>query len=249
MTTENNTWCGQGAYYDGEKTDHFASLGVTSVLMLKPQKIYSTAGILPCRSTPYSKLLYERVSKDLPEKCPTPCRPPNFYLCNFKSIEPLPICKNVTEESCFNEVKEEASRSILVLPCMKLQYKFEASLYPSKKQDRTRIELKWVQPGWVWVKVEYLLYDFLQMISAIGGTLGLCIGFSFKELSGVIFRYLALGINRLLNKDHNQSVTLKKRCGRRTKQKCSFSKQKCSAKLLSHEVRLMALEKSLEHQK
>ena len=43
---------------------------------------------------------------------------------------------------------------------------------------------------------EYLVYDMIAMISAIGGTMGLCIGFSFTEFS---FATLKLMENIVIN--------------------------------------------------
>ena len=56
-----------------------------------------------------------------------------------------------------------------------------------------------MSPARVKVKQEYLIYDTVSMISAIGGTLGLCIGFSFREVSGVVLGYMEVGINRILS--------------------------------------------------
>ena len=38
------------------------------------------------------------------------------------------------------------------------------------------------------VNEEYLIFDAVAMISAIGGTLGLCIGFSFMDFAAVLGR-------------------------------------------------------------
>ena len=40
------------------------------------------------------------------------------------------------------------------------------------------------------VKEEYLIYDMVSMISAIGGTMGLCVGFSFRECIDILLDYL-----------------------------------------------------------
>ena len=37
---------------------------------------------------------------------------------------------------------------------------------------------------------EYLVYDMIAMISAIGGTMGLCIGFSFTEFARITIGFL-----------------------------------------------------------
>ena len=45
----------------------------------------------------------------------------------------------------------------------------------------------------VTVKEEYVIYDAVAMISAIGGTMGLCIGFSFLDLARLCLEYLEDG--------------------------------------------------------
>ena len=50
------------------------------------------------------------------------------------------------------------------------------------------------------------------MIGAVGGTMGLCIGFSFREVSGVLFRYIGIGIKKVQNVSatNDASVVIKK---------------------------------------
>ena len=55
--------------------------------------------------------------------------------------------------------------------------------YQNREKDEARFELWFTKPIKVKVKEEYLIYDFVSMIGAIGGTLGLCIGFSFLDLT------------------------------------------------------------------
>ena len=52
-------------------------------------------------------------------------------------------------------------------------------------------------PKTVSVDEEYLIYDLVAMIGAIGGTLGLCIGFSFFDSCGFIISYLEQGFEKL----------------------------------------------------
>ena len=51
-------------------------------------------------------------------------------------------------------------------------------------------------PKTVSVNEEYLIYDFVAMISAVGGTMGLCIGFSFFDFCGFILSYLEKGMEK-----------------------------------------------------
>ena len=47
------------------------------------------------------------------------------------------------------------------------------------------------------VHVEYLIYDLVAMISAIGGTMGLCIGFSFFDFCCFILSFLEKGVQKI----------------------------------------------------
>ena len=51
------------------------------------------------------------------------------------------------------------------------------------------------EPPVIKVHEEYLLYDMVAMISAIGGTMGLCIGISFYNISGILLKRIEIGIN------------------------------------------------------
>ena len=47
------------------------------------------------------------------------------------------------------------------------------------------------------VKEEYLIYDLETLISAIGGTMGLCIGFSFDDFSNLVLTYLRMAYDKV----------------------------------------------------
>ena len=85
-------------------------------------------------------------------------------------------------KTCFHNVLKTAERSILDRPCTKIQYKFkhtssqyemdEDSLIP---QNVARFIL-YFSSGLMEVREQYIIFDAVAMVSAIGGTLGLCIG-------------------------------------------------------------------------
>ena len=52
-------------------------------------------------------------------------------------------------------------------------------------------------PPLVIVKEEYVIYDAIAMIGAIGGTMGLCIGFSFMDCIGVVMNMIEKEIDKL----------------------------------------------------
>ena len=58
--------------------------------------------------------------------------------------------------------------------------------------------MRFLAPPRVVVYEEYLDYDLVAMISAIGGTLSLFIGFSFRDLAHFFLKYIERGVNHIL---------------------------------------------------
>ena len=69
--------------------------------------------------------------------------------------------------------------------------------------------MQFSNPPKVRVKEEYLLFDMVTMISAIGGTMGLCIGFSFGDITkwmiGIIERGFNMVHSRILDRPGKES--------------------------------------------
>ena len=107
------------------------------------------------------------------------------------------------ERACFETVAKRVHQSIPSTPCTRLDYAWlEREDYPiwnkqglQENHTVTYLLLRG-SPKRVSVDEEYLIYDFVAMISAIGGTLGLCIGFSFFDFCGFILSHLELGIEK-----------------------------------------------------
>ena len=54
------------------------------------------------------------------------------------------------------------------------------------------------------VREEYLVYGTLNFISSVGGTFGLCVGFSFYNLVNVIIGWILNGMEQLTNGKSNK---------------------------------------------
>ena len=50
--------------------------------------------------------------------------------------------------------------------------------------------------GVMQVREQFVIFDAVAMVSAIGGTLGLCIGFSFSDLASFLFKMIEACIQR-----------------------------------------------------
>ena len=70
----------------------------------------------------------------------------------------------------------------------------------NSQPNKITFYLRMGYPKKVKVHEEYLIYDMLAMISAVGGTMGLCIGFSFNDFCCFILKYLELGVYSIQRK-------------------------------------------------
>ena len=199
LTTENNSWCGSG-YHDGEVLDVFTELGENNAILLKPKKhIYLEE---TCRETPFNAFLYKEISKTI-RQCDVPCRIPNYWLCKYMAaVEDLPICKTRAEKQCYVNVLNEARKNIPLKPCTSLEYERTNTLWPHPNKNEAMIEIKFESPPVVKVKEEFLIFDMVAMISAIGGTMGLCVGFSFREIFGCLCQWIELALRIFKDKNN-----------------------------------------------
>ena len=156
-----------------------------------------------CQRKSPNIILLEKITKQLPKKCAYPCHwnTSKWSLGKTmnKIIAHLPVCRNIEEENCMldvaNEVQNQPS-NIDMKQCTRLQYAgITNRLIDNQQSDQVVYDIVFATPVKVNVKEEYLIYDGVAMISAIGGTLGLCIGFSFYNLASFFTGWLE---NRLL---------------------------------------------------
>ena len=86
--------------------------------------------------------------------------------------------------------------NIQLKPCTRVDYKTIKSTQklPELYGNMAFFSLAYPEPPVIKVHEEYLLYDMVAMISAIGGTMGLCIGISFYNISGILLSWIEIGI-------------------------------------------------------
>ena len=210
LTPKNNSFCGLG-YYDGEEKDVFTKGGQEITINMSPLKFAFNRDTDKCRIVPYNEILYDKLSQRISKRCSKPCRYPNYWLCSYmKKLENLPICQDENELKCYTTVTDEIKETLSnqLKPCTKLQYKYESSMWLGNKNE-LNVVIKFPSPPIVKTKQEYLIYDLVSMISAIGGTMGLCIGFSFRECSSFILNCLEQTINRFKGPNDERVIWVK----------------------------------------
>ena len=211
LSPPNNSWCGV-EYHDGEVQDSFTRGGEELKISVSPEKVIVNQGNDECRDLPYNEIFYETMSERISERCAKPCRYPNYWLCNYMAkLEKYPICRNEAELRCYTDLQNEIESNMTQQPkkpCIKVQYKAQIGYrWPYAESNEADVFIRFPSPPKVFVKHEYLVYDLVSMISAVGGTMGLFIGFSFRECSSVILRLVGKIVNKLISKDSKKNET------------------------------------------
>ena len=200
LTTENGTMdCGNGKFYDGDVNAILSTIGKWNGLTIHPQKyIYQKEN---CRNEPYIEEINQYVDQKVFQDCNNPCKPKEwthicFSLGLSKVFSQLPTCETREDSDCFIRTFNKAKSKVIDQPCTKVQYHVQNNPfkdYHGYYRSKTVFQMAFATPH-VTVNEEYLIYDIVAVVSAIGGTMGLCIGISFRDVSNFIGRYAKLVI-------------------------------------------------------
>ena len=186
---------------DGDYDVVQIAIGEVAIHRFKAEKFMYIESHEKCRRAPFTEEILRDFSRLVPANCDKPCKGRHLeYGKRLNMIlEHLPQCSTDVEEKCFTETLHLARKNILTKPCTKLQYKGEYSKYDQIAPNvpvpaNQAIFLLQFAIKKVSVNEEYLIYDAVAMVGAIGGTIGLCIGFSFSDLTSILLGYAAIGI-------------------------------------------------------
>ena len=79
-------------------------------------------------------------------------------------------------------------------PCKVLEYQGEQTFEWDNKYNQAVIQYRFSPPMMTNVQQEYLIFDIIGMIGSVGGTLGMCIGFSFSGVTTFILDFIQVRI-------------------------------------------------------
>ena len=192
LTTLNNTSpCGGTQYFDGISEVETFAVGTMHEMTVSVEKHTYLQDRPKCRKEPYVEEVI-RIVENKMELCNQPCRPgiddiwqSCWGLGQSDTIMKLPICKKEDKDrlKCFLDIVSEAKRQIRELPCTKVQYRVHVNHWQGgTSETSTTIHMNFAKPYHVTVHEEYLIYDLVAMVGAIGGTFGLCTGIPFREI-------------------------------------------------------------------
>ena len=148
----------------------------------------------------------EQVLQEIGNDCPSKCFPASnkkFLIPPCKTLEEIICARNViTKNKIDKAFMHKCPRSCVAIEFRKT-YKWVGNFietYFNKSHQEHAF--------WFWYKTaeeeqlytEYLIYDFYSMIGAIGGTLGMFIGFSFNNVITFIINWIQHWFLLKLNK-------------------------------------------------
>ena len=120
------------------------------------------------------------------DHCPNKCVP---YQWMSTEKESIPVCNNFESWSCSLSLVLNVTKDIIhdneecPRACTTLQYvgwKVAEQKF-ANLSHQFFFTYQFNQPHYVTAYTEYLIYDSIGMIASVGGTLGMCIGFSFNH--------------------------------------------------------------------
>ena len=194
LNAENNSLnCHGGKFYDGDVKPLLSLPGNDNVMIISPQKSIYLEDIQPCRHSPYNEEIVKFVEREYLTKCSKPCKPKYlYYICNglalSKVVKQLDYCLTDEETKCLQDLVIEAKENMVEQPCTKVSYLDHNSRFFTVNKQHIIYRMNFVNPHKMTVYKEFLIFDLVGMVSAIGGTMGLCIGLSFTELLSLLLR-------------------------------------------------------------
>ena len=212
LRNENETSSCNGNFYEGDVQRVGLEMGEHKKLTFSPEKYVYLPSIRKCRQRPYKDLLIDNLLKNVQQNCTMPCKPDSdfsfcFAMRQSEAIDQLPLCMNKNDTNCFKNSFDAAQESLNIYsgPCTKHQY-LMVSKFDNPIAEDTEIQLDMTfDPPRTTVREEYLIYDMVALISAIGGTMGLCIGFSFTHFTGTALTLIAKIVEKFQNDRNSKS--------------------------------------------
>ena len=220
VSTENNSIAISDQFRDGEEDELHLNIGsVMYIHQIRPEKYVYNKSVKKCRNIPYNELHLRKISKHI-ISCTNPCKPYGYGKYLNSILGKLPTCKNDIELKCFMDIKKKTEdvlikHDALIRPCTKVQYSYKHLILKnligtaySVPKNVAKFRLLLASPPWVTVNEEYVIYDTVAMIGAIGGTMGLCVGFSFMDCVGILFKLFEVGMDRINSKWFNNRAVI-----------------------------------------
>ena len=201
MASDVNSFGATMNYYLDGKRVTLTRLQGFRILEVQPTKVIYLDSGEKCHPHGFYHCLYSQMIQQSYDQCPRKCVPISTY------GNALPLCKTVEEFECSMNVTEKFFEMATCLPACKqinfgVEYDYQEDIEkPDAKRNVTLTYRIWNKKMKVYE--EYLVEDFVNVLGAIGGTLGLFIGFSILGALNYIYKHIIVYIERFMPKNLN----------------------------------------------
>ena len=176
---------------------------------VSPKQVYMDIGIrekrykflknkVECRQEPFYRCYGKALLNADFSECNETCLPHSMPQ-SWMNESIIPLCETDTKAmNCSKNLAYNLKTKIMETDqcndrtCSTIEYsgKVVSAEVSEKHQHITVVSYFFLPPGSVIVFEEYLIYDFVGMLGSVGGTLGMCIGFSFVGLASFLMIHL-----------------------------------------------------------
>ena len=157
-------------------------------LELEPKKVVKLKN---CQEKSFQECFHSKLISEDYSKCPRKC----FGVSSYWNAEPL--CNTSEEFRCSYGIAEKIAKDRSSEKCFPSCTQINFEILNSYHEDMDRPDSKrnitiryLISNDMIKVEEEYLINDFVKMLGSIGGTLGMCIGFSFLGVATILLQYL-----------------------------------------------------------
>ena len=171
-----------GSWMDGKPFSVTNKLLDYKTISLNPQMFKYLDEKAPCTETSFYEMWGKVYQDQLQRECNISCSPISLPMANHS------LCEWTWNEECpyylsFRSFKNFLKSENYSRPCTILQYEGRVeSIWKADDNFTSIVEYKFEPPEITTIYEEYFICDITSMIGSVGGTLGMCIGFSFSTL-------------------------------------------------------------------
>ena len=188
----------RGWWFDGEMTRINLNISKSKQIVLKPRKYkYFTR----CGESSFYECWGSKLVTTNFDVCPRKCLP---YSLPNNGYNKISLCNTKEEWDCAHRVVNMVLENITESgTCPKLctvsHYTGRAFVHGKYITEYIQYWYSIAHPFTATITEEYLIYDIIAVISSVGGTLGMCIGFSFTNIIAYIINLMQKQIDKFQN--------------------------------------------------
>ena len=179
-------------------------------LDLNVQKQVFLKSTTKCKDETFYECLTPYVMRANFTGCPKGCIPgslpnQNYVPCDFEE-------RNLYENyKCNTDIFKDIWQDLLInntcpRTCTTTEYSGKVVLEKSNTGTEVDLGYKFAEPEITTVHEEYVLFDVIDMICNVGGTLGLFIGFSISNAFTVLLGYVQILMLKIFNRNFNANI-------------------------------------------